>query len=30
VQGTKVITIDTRHSGGWCDIALSTPSDLEL
>jgi phospholipase C len=27
VQGTKVITIDTRHSGGWYDIALTTPSD---
>jgi len=27
VQGTKVITIDTRRSGGWYDIALSTPSD---
>ena len=27
VQGTKVITIDTRRSGGWYDIALRTPSD---
>jgi phospholipase C len=27
LHGTKVITIDTRHSGGWYDIALSTPSD---
>jgi phospholipase C len=27
VQGTKVITIDTRHSGGWYDIALSASSD---
>ena len=27
VQGTKVITIDTRHSGGWYDVALTTPSD---
>jgi len=27
VQGTKVITIDTRDSGGWYDISLSTPSD---
>jgi hypothetical protein len=22
-----VVTVDTRHSGGWYDIALSTPSD---
>ena len=27
VQGTKVITIDTRHSGGWYDVALTTSSD---
>jgi phospholipase C len=27
LQGTTVITIDTRDSGGWYDIALSTPSD---
>jgi hypothetical protein len=27
VQGKKVITIDTRHSGGWYNIALSTSSD---
>jgi len=27
VRGTKVIAIDTRHSGGWYDIALSSPSD---
>ena len=24
------ITIDTRHSGGWYDIALSTPSDTSF
>jgi phospholipase C len=27
VDGTDTITIDTRHSGGWYDIALSSPSD---
>jgi phospholipase C len=27
VHSTKVITIATRHSGGWYDIALTTPSD---
>jgi len=27
VHGTRQITIDTRHSGGWYDIALTTPSD---
>jgi phospholipase C len=27
---TKEITIDTRHSGGWYDIALSTPSDASF
>jgi phospholipase C len=27
LRGTREITIDTRHSGGWYDIALSTPSD---
>ena len=26
-DGTGEITIDTRHSGGWYDIALTTPSD---
>jgi phospholipase C len=30
VQGTKVITINTSHSGGWYDIALSTPSDASF
>ncbi|MBV9592598.1 MAG: DUF756 domain-containing protein, partial [Actinobacteria bacterium] len=28
VQGSAHLTIDTRHSGGWYDIALSTPSDV--
>jgi phospholipase C len=27
LQGTTVIKIDTGRSGGWYDIALSTPSD---
>ena len=27
VHRTKVTTIDTRHSGGWYDIALTTPND---
>ena len=27
VQRTKAITINSRHSGGWYDIALTTPSD---
>ncbi|HEY1510666.1 MAG TPA: phospholipase C, phosphocholine-specific [Solirubrobacteraceae bacterium] len=27
VQGAEEITVDTRHSGGWYDIALRTPSD---
>jgi phospholipase C len=27
LHGTREITIDTRHSGGWYDIALTTPSD---
>jgi phospholipase C len=27
VDGTEEITVDTHHSGGWYDIALSTPSD---
>ena len=27
VHGTTEITIDTHHSGGWYDIALSTRSD---
>jgi phospholipase C len=27
LRGTTEIAIDTRHSGGWYDIALSTPSD---
>ena len=27
LRGTKQITFDTHHSGGWYDIALSTPSD---
>ena len=30
VHGTRDITIDTRHSGGWYDIALSTPSDPDF
>ena len=27
LDGTEELTIDTRHSGGWYDIALTTPSD---
>lgn len=27
LHGTREITIDTHHSGGWYDIALTTPSD---
>jgi phospholipase C len=27
VHGTEEITVDTRRSGGWYDIALTTPSD---
>jgi phospholipase C len=27
LTGAREVTIDTRHSGGWYDIALSTPSD---
>jgi phospholipase C len=30
LQGTTVITINTRHSGGWYDIALTTPSDASF
>jgi phospholipase C len=30
VRGTTKLTIDTRHSGGWYDIALSTPSDASF
>jgi phospholipase C len=30
LHGTGEITIDTRHSGGWYDIALSTPSDASF
>jgi phospholipase C len=30
LQGTTVITIDTGHSGGWYDIALSAPSDTSF
>ena len=27
VDGAGEVTIDTHHSGGWYDIALTTPSD---
>jgi phospholipase C len=27
LSGTEELTIDTRHSGGWYDIALATPGD---
>jgi phospholipase C len=27
LHGTREISIDTHHSGGWYDITLSTPSD---
>ena len=30
LHGTTAITIDTHHSGGWYDIALSTPSDASF
>jgi len=30
LNGTREITIDTRHSGGWYDIALTTPSDTSF
>jgi phospholipase C len=30
LQGTTMITIDTGHSGGWYDIALTTPSDASF
>ena len=30
LHGTREITIHTRHSGGWYDIALSTPSDASF
>ena len=27
LRGTRQITIDTRRSGGWYDLTLTTPSD---
>jgi hypothetical protein len=30
LHGTREVTIDTRHSGGWYDIALSTPRDASF
>lgn len=27
LDGVEEITVDTRHSGGWYDIALTTPND---
>jgi phospholipase C len=30
LQGTREITIDTRHSGGWYDISLSTNGDASF
>ena len=30
VHGTRQITIDTGHAGGWYDIALTTPSDASF
>jgi phospholipase C len=30
LHGTSVITIDTSHSGGWYDIALTSPSDAHF
>ena len=30
LHGTKEITIATRHSGGWYDIALTTRSDASF
>jgi phospholipase C len=30
LHGTTEIRVDTRHSGGWYDLALSTPSDASF
>jgi phospholipase C len=30
LRGTREITVETRHSGGWYDIALSTRSDASF
>ena len=30
LNGDEEFTVDTRHSGGWYDIALSTPSDASF
>jgi phospholipase C len=30
LHGASVITIDTSHSGGWYDIALTSPSDAHF
>ncbi|HTX13368.1 MAG TPA: phospholipase C, phosphocholine-specific [Solirubrobacteraceae bacterium] len=30
LAGMSEITVDTRHSGGWYDIALTTPSDASF
>ena len=30
LHGTIELTVDTRHSGGWYDLALSTPSDASF
>ncbi len=30
IKRTAELTIDTRHSGGWYDIALTTPSDASF
>lgn len=27
LDGVEEIRVDTRHSGGWYDIALTTPND---
>jgi phospholipase C len=27
LHGTEEITVNTRHSGGWYDVALTTASD---
>ena len=27
LRGTEEITVDTHHSGGWYDVALSTSRD---
>jgi phospholipase C len=30
VRGTREITVDTTHAGGWYDLSLTTPSDASF